>query len=528
MISILARLNQIYNKVYFWLMALILTKVLLFLTTVIMPFLYNDIVDNVMVKEGINRLFYDSIFIFTLVIAKWLFSILDLSIAEKYKKIFLKNSGKEVWNHYFYVYKNKSLGDAERLFDRDLVTISEFLNKYIAGNFIGIISIVIYFVIIFLKHWLMSLIILISIPIFLFLVIKLSKLNHTISLTKTEKENRNYHYLDKKMSNWLQVKMALDEKGVEEAYSKNIKEIVRDRNKMLVISLTIESLNYLMDNFLCKLLIYLLGSYFIIKGTITIGTVVLFVAFCGQIFKNIGEISKKSIDFSEDKISLERIFGVLNSQIKEKNQFLWKNKIELEGEQYGKVEIFHNDFVGIIGKSGSGKTTLINYILGKKNNDQICVYYDKTSINDLLQCTDFCSNLLDVSNGSYIFDITVYENLCYVHTLTSLEINQLCDVFHTDIYFFNKKTGKNGSFLSGGERQVLLMMRAYISEFDTIILDEITSALDKDRFLIFKNIIENKWKYKTRIVVTHDENLVEKANKIYRINGGRVELISAR
>lgn len=62
---------------------------------------------------------------------------------------------------------------------------------------------------------------------------------------------------------------------------------------MLAMGLTIESVNYLMENFLCKLFVYLLGAYFITKGTITLGTVVLFVEYCSEIYRNIGDISKK-------------------------------------------------------------------------------------------------------------------------------------------------------------------------------------------------------------------------------------------
>lgn len=112
--------------------------------------------------------------------------------------------------------------------------------------------------------------------------------------------------------------------------------------------------------------------------------------------------------------------------------------------------------------------------------------------------------------------------------MTKSEIDELSVVFSVDSSFFNKLTSKNGSFLSGGERQILLMMRAFISEFDTIILDEITSALDRNKIQIFKYKIENKWRYKTRIVVTHDKNLIDEANKKYKVRGGKVELISAQ
>lgn len=86
---------------------------------------------------------------------------------------------------------------------------------------------------------------------------------------------------------------------------------------------------------------------------------------------------------------MERILEVLASQIKEKEEFLWKDSIKFKSKEYGYMEIDYNDYIGIVGESGAGKTTLINYILAKQMDDDVCVYYDESSVDKLFSIRIF-------------------------------------------------------------------------------------------------------------------------------------------
>lgn len=512
------------KSVYAWCFALVSTKLLMLLPLIFLPVFYNHIVDYVIVGGQADRLGDCIRGIIVFVLLKYAFTMLDLIIVEKQKCVFFTKFGEMLWDKYFQVYRKKNIGDAERSFDRDLLNVSDFLNKYIVGNFISVSSVLIFLALLFYQHWKMTLIIMMLIPPMLYLVKAISRKNSQICAEQVEKENNNYNYLDRKFADWMQVKMTLEEGEVERIYENNLINIVNDRKKGLALGLAVEVVNYLLENFVCRLLVYIVGAFFVLEGSITLGIVILFAEYFEQIFKKIGLLALNNLKFSEDKLSLDRIFSILETERKEEGEHAWKNEIKVEDRLHGDFQVKKGEYVGIVGKSGSGKTTILNYLLGKKGNVDVNIMYDGILIDDE-NVVKAKKGILDINNASYVFEGTVSDNLCFMDNVDDEKLRELCNLFKVSVSFLKKPTGKNGNLLSGGERQILLMMRAVLCNCDMVVLDEITSALDRERRNIVRDIIENIWKGKTRIVVSHDNGLIVNAEHIYSTDDGRIKRI---
>ena len=85
-----------------------------------------------------------------------------------------------------------------------------------------------------------------------------------------------------------------------------------------------------------------------------------------------------------------------------------------------------------------------------------------------------------------------------------------------------KSVGKNGSNLSGGQRQLVWLIRSIIKDSKIIILDEPTSALDNVSKLQFINYLNNFTKNKIVILITHDLELLNHVNRIIELKDGEI------
>ena len=208
-------------------------------------------------------------------------------------------------------------------------------------------------------------------------------------------------------------------------------------------------------------------------------------------------------------------------------------------------EIPKEKIITFFGKSGSGKTTLMKLLFQNisPNRGRILIGNQDISKYEISEIRQYLAYV--GQNTTSLFNFSIYENIIYGYKNTPelrQEIENLFAQFHlleifsnlidknnSNIFsFFNEKAGKHGRFLSGGQKQVIHLLRLKLnSKNKIIILDEPTSALDT----ISRNYIIEYLKYmnslgKTIIIITHDEYLKTISNHVlYFSNGQNPKLI---
>ena len=193
------------------------------------------------------------------------------------------------------------------------------------------------------------------------------------------------------------------------------------------------------------------------------------------------------------------------------------------------LEVAKGEFISVYGPSGAGKTTLLNLIggLDKPTNGEIVVFgHDLGKHNE-----DFLSTFRSKYVGF------VFQSYNLISTLTSLE----------NIAFPIELAGKSGEYaekrgerllklvglshradhlpsqLSGGEQQRVAFARALANNPPLILVDEPTGNLDTETGLEIVRILEKlKAKGKTIIATTHDERVMQLANRILQLRNGRI------
>lgn len=191
------------------------------------------------------------------------------------------------------------------------------------------------------------------------------------------------------------------------------------------------------------------------------------------------------------------------------------------------LKIDKNEFVVILGASGSGKSTLLNILSGLEKSDSGEVVYDNESISDYSekQLTKFRKGKIGFVFQQYYLlnNLTVEQNVKVGANLANNK--EYVDIIKQ--LGLADKLSKYPNELSGGEQQRVSIARALAKKPTVLFLDEPTGALDEE---IGRKILEYLLKLKdkshfTMIMVTHNENIAELANKIIHVGSGRVTSI---
>ena len=191
------------------------------------------------------------------------------------------------------------------------------------------------------------------------------------------------------------------------------------------------------------------------------------------------------------------------------------------------LKIDKNEFVVILGASGSGKSTLLNILSGLEKSDSGEVVYDNESISDYSekQLTKFRKDKIGFVFQQYYLlnNLTVEQNVKVGANLANNK--EYVDIIKE--LGLEDRLSKYPNELSGGEQQRVSIARALAKKPTVLFLDEPTGALDEEtgrKILEYLLKLKDKSNF-TMIMVTHNENIAELANKIIHVGSGRVTSI---
>ncbi len=283
-------------------------------------------------------------------------------------------------------------------------------------------------------------------------------------------------------------------------------------------------------------ILYITGAYMISSKSFTVGGMFAFVTYSASVMAPISAILNIGYSFSDILPSAKRLFGFLNMEgeqiggekvrdpediqgsIKFKNvSFSYKQKEHaLNGISF---EIKPREKVAIIGTNGSGKSTLINILLRFYQPDEGEIFIDNERI-DKYDLENYRSLIAVVSQDFYLFNTSVEENMFF--TARELERSRLNEFIHKLPEGYKSKVGKNGSMLSGGQKQKIALLRAFAKNARVLIMDEATSFLDSESEEQTNSFLLDKCRDKTIIFVTHRYDILKRMDRIVFLDEGRI------
>lgn len=187
------------------------------------------------------------------------------------------------------------------------------------------------------------------------------------------------------------------------------------------------------------------------------------------------------------------------------------------------------EIIGIVGESGCGKSTFLKLLLRFWQKDNGYIEYNGIDI-DKIDSDNLLDNVTMVSQTTYLFDETIEDNLRIAKPdATQNELETACrmasvhDFIMTLPEGYQSRVGALGDNLSAGEKQRLGLARAFLKGSQLILLDEPTSNVDSINEGIILSALAQQKKQKSIILVSHRESTMAIADRIYRIENGRMK-----
>jgi len=180
--------------------------------------------------------------------------------------------------------------------------------------------------------------------------------------------------------------------------------------------------------------------------------------------------------------------------------------------------------LAIMGKIGCGKSTSVKLIMKLIKPSSGNIYLGNVDIENI-NMNKYRSMIAYIPQHIFLFDRSIEENLFYGSILSNLDKDLIINKYKINNFFghdLKRKVGNNGAKLSGGQRQLLYILRHIIQPSRKImILDEPTVSLDQNSKNYFLDLLNNV-SDKTLIIITHDNDILKIMNRIIFLDKGKI------
>jgi ABC-type multidrug transport system fused ATPase/permease subunit len=296
---------------------------------------------------------------------------------------------------------------------------------------------------------------------------------------------------------------------------------------------------------LCTALVLWRGTGLIVAGTLTVGSLTVFLAYLAKFFKPVQDLAKMTNAVAQTNVGLERIQSILDIDIRiqerpdarEPDVFTGGIAFEHVAFSYSRgapvlqdvsFSIAPGQFVGVVGTTGSGKSTIVSLIPR---------FYDPTAGRILIDGSDSREYTLQgirrqigfVLQDTVLFRGTFRENIAYGrHHATEAQILAAAKLANADEFIarmpggYDTMIGDRGVTLSGGQRQRVGIARAFIRDAPILILDEPTASLDRESEELVMEGLDRLMKGRTVVMITHRLQTIRAADIIIVLHDGIV------
>ncbi len=319
--------------------------------------------------------------------------------------------------------------------------------------------------------------------------------------------------------------------------------------KVATKSLALEQTQSVGSNFINELknmLVTVLSAKLVIDGQITLGMMMAISYIVGQLNGPITQLINFMRDLQDAQISLDRLGEIHNMEDEEKpsdekvTNIPTNTDIQINNISFRytggldpviknlSLNIPANKTTAIVGTSGSGKTTLMKLLLGFYQVDSGDIILGNFNFKNISQ-KEWRRNCGVVMQEGYIFNDTIAKNIAVGEDYVDKEkLAHAIDVANISDYIeglplgYNTKIGSEGSGLSTGQKQRLLIARSVYKNPKFLFFDEATSALDANNEKVIMGKLNTFFSDKTAVVIAHRLSTVKNAHQIVVLSDGKI------
>ena len=286
------------------------------------------------------------------------------------------------------------------------------------------------------------------------------------------------------------------------------------------------------------------GSYFVLSGTLSLGTLFVFISYISSFFEPIQELAEQFGTLQSSLASGEKIFSILE----EKPQIVTPvqpREVNIQGKiefrhvwfAYEKEDYILKDVsfviepgekVAFVGATGAGKSSILNLIGRYFDIQKGEILIDGVNIQEI--DTDVLRRAIgQVQQDVFIFTGDIKSNISLHNPAISREdVIQAARTVHADSFIerlpqkYDEPVTERGSTLSAGQRQLLSFARTLAYQPAILVLDEATANIDTETESLITQALETLMEGRTTIMVAHRLSTIQHADKILVMHKGEV------
>ena len=431
-------------------------------------------------------------------------------------------------------FDNSSIGDVLSRVTNDVDTLGQSLSNSLSSVISSVTMILGSVIMMFVKGWLMTLVVLAIMPISLGLIMIIVKFSQKHFVKQQDELGNINGQIEEIYSAHNVVKVFTGEQKEQEKFEETNKKLFKSAVKANVLSGFMHPIMNFMGN-LAYIVICILGGYIAYrKGDfLYAATIVAFIMYMRTFNNQIGNIANISSTLQSTAAASERLFEFLDAEEQEeehKDRQLQtvKGNVEFKNVCFGydadKV-IIHNfsanikagQKVAIVGPTGAGKTTLVNLLMRFYEVNSGDILIDGVSIKDMPR-EEVRGYFGMVLQDAWLFEGTIRENISYgTYGLTNEQIETACSFAHIDHFIRSLPNGYDmvideKANISQGQRQLLTIARVMVNNAPMLILDEATSSVDTRTEELIQKAMDKVSEGRTSFVIAHRLSTIKNAD----------------
>ncbi|AXU26933.1 TPA: ABC transporter ATP-binding protein [Clostridioides difficile] len=298
-------------------------------------------------------------------------------------------------------------------------------------------------------------------------------------------------------------------------------------------------------NLIGYVIIAVVGGIFASTGAMTLGSIQAFIQYVNQASEPTTEISYIVNMLQAAIASAERVFTVMDEveEIKDEESSkvisMPKGKVQFEHVKFGysddfilmkdiNINLNAGDKIAIVGPTGAGKTTLVNLLMRFYEIQGGRITIDGVNIKDLKR-GELRTMFGMVLQDTWLFNGSIKENIAYSKSDATMdEIVRAAKSARVDHFIRTLPQGydtilaEDASNLSQGQKQLLTIARAILSDPSVLILDEATSSVDTRTEVEIQKAMNNLMKGRTSFVIAHRLSTIRDADLILVMKEGTI------
>lgn len=306
---------------------------------------------------------------------------------------------------------------------------------------------------------------------------------------------------------------------------------------MMPIMVFIGNIGYVM--------VAVLGGWLAIKKWIKVGDILSFVQYVRLFTQPLSQVAQISNVLQSTVAAAERVFEFLDEQEEvpdtEKPVSLKspEGSVSFDNVRFGynPDKIIINDFnakikpgqrVAIVGPTGAGKTTIVKLLMRFYDINSGSIAVDSYDIRNFKR-EDLRNMFGMVLQDTWLFNGSIMENIRYGRLdATDEEVMEAAKAAHADHFIrtlpdgYNMELNEEASNVSQGQKQLLTIARAILSDPKILILDEATSSVDTRTEVLIQKAMDNLMKGRTSFIIAHRLSTIRDADLIFVMNEGDI------